>query len=447
MSTDVDVLVAGAGGAGLSAAIAAAQRGASVLVAEAFEHFARGNNTSMSTSMIPAAGTRWQAGAGVADDAAAFLADIERKTKGRADAVIARALVGVGPALVDWLDGECGIPLELVTDFKYPGFSQYRCHTVANRAGRDLLDGLLRHAAGLADLDIVTPARLTGLSTRDGAWTAALQRPGGGTETVTARAVVLATGGFGADTALVKEYIPEIAAGVYAGGEGCRGDALRLGAELGLDTGYLGAYQGHGSWAVPHSTLLTWATVMHGAVMVNSAGERFGDETVGYSEYARNVLDQPGAVAWMIGDRRVHEACLPFQDYRDLDAAGGVRWSDDPAAVIGCPPAALARTLAGAGPGDRFGRTLWERPGIAAPYFLVRVTGALFHTQGGLLVDGDARVLRDGVPVPGLYAAGGAAAGISGTGGDGYLAGNGLLGALGLGYLAGRHATAAAELG
>ncbi|MER7276953.1 FAD-dependent oxidoreductase [Dactylosporangium sp. NPDC000244] len=442
--TDVDVLVAGAGGAGLSAALAAAQRGASVVVAEAFEHFARGNNTSMSTAMIPAAGTRWQAAAGVADDAGTFLHDIARKTKGRADETIARALVGVGPGLVEWLDGECGIPLELVTDFKYPGFSRYRCHTVANRAGRDLLDGLLRAAAGLDGLDIVAPARLAELSTQDGVWTAVLTRPGGATETVTARAVVLATGGFGADAELVKQYIPEIAAGVYAGGEGCRGDALRLAGELGLDTGYLDAYQGHGSWAMPHATLLTWAAVMHGGIMVNAHGERFGDETVGYSEYARSVLAQPGAIGWMLGDRRVHEACLPFQDYRDLDAAGGVRWSDDPAAVIGCAPETLARTLAEAGPGDRFGRTHWEQPPISPPYFLVRVTGALFHTQGGLLVDGDARVLRGGVPVPGLYAAGGAAAGISGTGADGYMAGNGLLGALGLGYLAGRHATAGA---
>jgi fumarate reductase flavoprotein subunit len=78
------------------------------------------------------------------------------------------------------------------------------------------------------------------------------------------------------------------------------------------------------------------------------------------------------------------------------------------------------------------------------PYGLIKVEGALFHTQGGLLVDGDAAVLRGGRPIPGLYAAGGAAAGISGHGAAGYLAGNGLLGVLGLGYLAG---TAAARAG
>jgi fumarate reductase flavoprotein subunit len=90
---------------------------------------------------------------------------------------------------------------------------------------------------------------------------------------------------------------------------------------------------------------------------------------------------------------------------------------------------------------DPLGRSAWEAP-LQPPYGLVKVEGALFHTQGGLLVDHNAAVLRRGRPIPGLYAAGGAAAGMSGHGPDGYLAGNGLLAALGLGYLAG---TAAAR--
>jgi fumarate reductase flavoprotein subunit len=88
---------------------------------------------------------------------------------------------------------------------------------------------------------------------------------------------------------------------------------------------------------------------------------------------------------------------------------------------------------------DEFGRTFWEKP-LRPPYGAVKVTGALFHTQGGLRVDANATVLHNGAPIPGLYAAGGAAVGISGHGAAGYLAGNGLLSALGLGYLAGRHA-------
>ena len=82
---------------------------------------------------------------------------------------------------------------------------------------------------------------------------------------------------------------------------------------------------------------------------------------------------------------------------------------------------------------------------LRPPYGSVKVTGALFHTQGGLRVDANARVLAGGTPIDGVYAAGGAAAGISGHGASGYLAGNGLLAALGLGYLAGRHIEASNE--
>jgi fumarate reductase flavoprotein subunit len=273
-----------------------------------------------------------------------------------------------------------------------------------------------------------------------------LRAPDGATERVRTRAVVLATNGFGADRDLVREHVPEIAAGTYHGGEGSRGDALRIGRRLGADVGYLDAYQGHGSLATPHGTLLTWATVMHGALLVNADGERFGDETEGYSEFGARVVAQPDSVAWMIFDERIDAACRVFADYQDLLAAGAIRWADDVEALarlIHAPHDRLTDTLAAAHAAargtadDPHGRTAFEGP-LDPPYAAVKVTGALFHTQGGLHVDGDARVLAGGAPIPGLYAAGGAAVGISGHGAAGYLAGNGLLAALGLGYLAGR---------
>jgi fumarate reductase flavoprotein subunit len=184
--------------------------------------------------------------------------------------------------------------------------------------------------------------------------------------------------------------------------------------------------------------------------VVNTDGERFDDETIGYSEYGARVLAQPGRIAWIVFDTRIHDACQPFADYQDLLSQGAVRWADSVEALaetIGAPTEALARTLESAdavargAAGDPFGRTDFAAP-LTSPYAAVRVTGALFHTQGGLLVDGDARVLSPGLdPIPGLYAAGGAAVGMSGSGAAGYLAGNGLLAALGLGHLAGRHAS------
>ena len=447
MDVDVDAVVAGAGAAGLSAAIAAAQAGRSVLVLEQSETFRDGCCTSMSTAMIPAAGTRWQREAGVDDAAATFAADIERKTKGGAEPDVTRALTEVGPALVDWLADRCAVPLELVTDLLYPGHTRLRCHTVPDRSGSTLLRHLLEQAQRSDGLELVAPMRLVDVELdAAGAVRAAIaETPDGARERVETRSVVLATCGFGANEELVRRYCPEIVGGLYHGGDGANGDGLLIGQRLGADTAYLDAYQGHGSVADPHSVIVTWATVVHGGVIVNARGERFGDESTGYSEFARQVIAQPGAHAWTVIDERIEATLEPFADWQRLRAAGAVRRAGDVselAALIGAQPAVLAATLAAAdacaraGAPDPFARTGWEAP-LQAPYLAVRITGALFHTQGGLRTDGEARVLAAGRPIAGLYAAGGAAQGISGHGADGYLAGNGLLGALGLGYLAG----------
>ena len=443
----VDAVIAGAGAAGLSAALAGAQSGRSVLVLEQSETFRDACCTSMSTAMIPAAGTRWQREAGVEDAAATFAADVAAKTKGSADPVVTRALTEVGPALVDWLADGCAVPLELVTDFLYPGHSRLRCHTVADRAGSTLLRLLLETAQRTEGLELVTSMRLVDVELDGvGAVCAAIaETPDGVRERIETCNVVLATCGFGANEEMVRRYCPEIVGGLYHGGDGANGDGLLIGERLGADTAYLDAYQGHGSVADPHSVIVTWATVVHGGVIVNALGNRFGDESTGYSEFARQVIAQPGAHAWTVIDDRIEAMLEPFADWQRLRASGAVRRagdSDELAALIGAPPAVLAATLvaadayACAGAPDPFGRTGWEAP-LHPPYVAVRIAGALFHTQGGLRTDGEARVLRAGRPIGGLYAAGGAAQGISGHGADGYLAGNGLLGALGLGYLAG----------
>ena len=444
--SDVDVLVAGAGAAGTAAALRAAQHGCTVVLVEANEAFRRSSNTAMSTSMVPAGGSRWQDEAGIDDSPADFLADIMAKTGGEADEVVARALTDVAPELVAWLADDCGVPLGLVTDFRYPGHHADRCHAVADRSGATMLGHLLDAVAAADAITLMVPMRLVSVTpVDDDGFRVVVATPDGDEQELLAGAVVLATNGFGANAELVATHLPDIAEGVYHGGDGSTGDALRIGDDLGLDTGCLDAYQGHGSLAVPDRVLLTWAFVMHGGVLVNVAGERFGDETVGYSEFGPAVVAQPDQTAWAIYDERIHHLLTDFKDYRDLIDQGAITTCPDASAVAAATGidldtvtellddvVACARGEAT----DPFGRTDFEEP-LQPPYCVVKVTGAMFHTQGGLRVDERARVLRDGAPVGRLYAAGGAAVGISGHGADGYLAGNGLLSALGLGYLAG----------
>ena len=193
--------------------------------------------------------------------------------------------------------------------------------------------------------------------------------------------------------------------------------------------------------------------MMRGGIQVNAAGRRFSNEHGGYSEQAAKVLAQPGGTVWNIFDDRIHETALEFEDYRNAQEAGAVRVFDDLAALaagLDLPPEALEETfaelrdLAASGQADGFGRRFAPETLLAAPYRAVRVTGALFHTQGGLEIDTSGRVLdRAGRPFPNLFAAGGAARGVSGSGDSGYLSGNGLLSAVVMGAIAGQ---AAAEL-
>jgi len=443
----VDVLVAGAGAAGLAAALAASRRGLEVVVLEASPTFRLSSNTAMSTSMIPAGGSRWQHGAGIEDSPERFYDDIMAKTGWSADSVVAHALTSIAPELVEWMADDLGVPLELVTEFRYPGHSEDRCLAVPDRAGRTLHKHLMEAVADTPLITLMNPMRLTSVDPTVSMPIGCLvQGPDGDPETVVARNVVIATNGFAARRDMVSQFLPEIGSALYHGGDGSTGDAIEIGEALGADMAFMDSYQGHGSVATPHGVIMTWAAVMHGAVLLNSNGERFGDETSGYSEYAVPVLRQPGGIAWVVLDKRIDEKCRAFRDYQDLLDAGGVRWSDDAgtlASTIGASVDVVARSLdeiRSVGEGrtvDVFGRVFDGEP-LVAPCGSVKVTGALFHTQGGLRVDGNARVLAGGEPIPGLYAAGGAAAGISGHGASGYLAGNGLLSALGLGYLAGR---------
>jgi fumarate reductase flavoprotein subunit len=449
-----DLVVAGAGG-GLVAALRAAQHGLDVLVVEASERFRRGNNTSMSTAMIPGVGTRWQRAAGIEDSPDLFVGDVRRKTKGAGDERLARALAEVSPRLVEWLADDTGLELSLVTDFHYPGHSVDRCHTVEGRHGTVLLDHLAAAVTASPRIDLMAPARLVDVLV-DGAGAvraAVVELPDGTREEIDTPAVLLATNGYGADRELVARHCAEIADAVYHGSETSRGDALRIGTALGAETAYLDSYQGHAALAQKSATLVGWATVMHGGVLLDLGGRRFGDETTGYSEYAAVLAARPGATGWLVFDRRVHDACLPFTDFRQTVESGALVWADDAEALAkatGLPAGEVEAELTGTAAlargegrgdedGDRFGRTAFEAP-LQPPYAAVRVVPALFHTQGGLVVDGSARVLRPGgSPVPGLYASGGAAAGISGHGASGYLAGNGLLPALGLAFLAADH--------
>lgn len=439
---EVETLVIGAGAAGLIAALAASEAGQDVLVLER-DSVPQGS-TALSAGLIPAAGTLLQRAAGIDDDADCFAADIQRKAHDENDLKLVTLLAGNSAKVIDWLCESHGLPFSVVEGFDYPGHTRRRMHGLPSRSGRELIDALRGRCETLG-IDILCDAQVKTLHTQGRHVTGVrFVRPGHGkNESVGAARVILACNGYGGNKEKVREYMPEIADALWFGHDGNTGDALDWGMAMGAEASHLGAYQGHGNVAEPHGILITWATMTEGGIQVNNEGRRFWDESQGYSEAARHVLAQQDSVAWAIFDERIAGIARQFEDFLAAEKQGAIKFADTPTAlakVLGLPPEELVRTL-DALPRDacdEFGRDFSTTPALVGPFLGVKVTGALFHTQGGLRVDDQAGVIdREGVAFPNLYAVGGAACGVSGQGDDGYLSGNGLLAASVLGYLAG----------
>jgi fumarate reductase flavoprotein subunit len=440
-----DVVVVGAGAAGLTAALRAAEAGVEVLVLER-DALARGS-TALSAGLIPAAGTRFQIAAGISDTPAAFAADIIAKADGEPDQdQVALLTRQIAPA-IEWLADRHGLPFSVVTDFSYPGHSARRMHGLPSRSGAELMDRLTA-AAEAAGVAIVTGAAVdTLIVAKDGrVMGLGLLRPDGTRDRVGCGSCILACNGHGGDADMVARLQPEMAGALFFGHAGNRGEAVKWGEALGAATRHLSGYQGHGSVAQPHGVLITWATITEGGFQVNAAGRRFANESKGYSEAAADVIAQQDSVAWTVFDARIAGVARQFEDFRQAEAQGAILTGVTAEALAERAklPIALVATMAevdrlkAGGDTDTFGRRWAGAPALVPPFHAVRVTGALFHTQGGLVVDADARVLRkDGSPFGNLFAAGGAACGVSGSKASGYLSGNGLLTAVGYGFIAG----------
>jgi fumarate reductase flavoprotein subunit len=442
---DVDVLVIGAGACGLAAAIAAHDAGASVAVIEKLDR--PGGNSSLSTGSVPAAGTRFQRDAGIADSSERFIGDLMR-IGGPTDCPhLVRRLVETSAATVEWLADRVGARIALVTAYKHVGHSVPRLHAPASRRGRDLVDDLLAAveqrgiplAVGNAAIALITDA--------SGGAIGADIDANGEQHRVVARKTVLAVNGFAGNRDLVARFCPEISGAPYFGARGSTGEAVLWGEALGAALGNIGAYQGYAAVSDPHGSLLSWTTIEKGGIIVNGAGRRFGDESAGYSGYTPNVMAQ-GRPCFAIFDQNIFDVAALEEEFVELADYGGVKKADTPAALAklhGLDPAAVTAAVAtynraarGDEP-DAFGRRDFALAPLIGTLYICRVVPGLFHTQGGLMVDGDGRVLRpNGRPIANLFAGGGAAAGLSGrAGAGGYASGNGLLSAIGLGRLAG----------
>ncbi len=445
---EAEVVIVGAGACGLCAALAARDGQADVLVIER-DAVPRGT-TAMSIGLIPAANTRFQRDRGINDSVELFAGDILKRNNGQTDIDRVHHIVRESAPTIEWLVDKHAIPLSLQNEL-YAGHSLYRMHGTIGCTGGEVMDALY-DASKKAGVRFALETVVDSLFADSNGRIAGVRVTSEGQQRdIACGALILASSGFAANREMVTKHIPAMAkAGAYCH-HGAQGDAVRWGEGLGAALGDITAYQSHGGLMVDRPVSVPWAHILRGGIQVNATGKRFSDETSNYAERALDILAQPGGFAWSIYDQQIEDNLakyVPYVDFLKVGLVLSADSADELCAITGLPPA-LKDTLrevqdAAAGKSkDPLGRTFRDTKPLTAPFKAVKVTGSLYHTQGGLEVDAQGRVLKaDRSPFPNLFAGGGAARGISGAGCAGYLAGNGLLTASVYGRLAGTAAAA-----
>lgn len=447
VSLVTDIIVIGAGGCGLMAALVAARQGARVLLLEKTDK--PGGGTAFSSKGIRAAGSRAQREKNITDSPELYAQDILTRNNRESDAALTATLAQTSGRVADFLTDVAGIEFH-IGEFAF-GHSALRSHSW--RADKTITDFLFEAVQREANIEVrFSTVVLLLKQDQSGAVTSVVTDKG----ELAARKIILASGGFGASPELLSRYIPKAADIPFPGHPGSTGDGIKMGLAIGAAVENMNAFQPYPAYIGPGKRAIAPEIALSGGIMVDQTGKRFVNETHYPGGLGTKMLDLPGKQAYEIFDARIYQlhrdapGLRKLSTYFDAGILLRAQSEEELAAKLAIDAAGLKQTIreynesVAKGSPDAFGRKLPEP--LRPPFYGVRVTVALYHTQGGLKVNPDGEVLRaDGSIIANLYAGGGAAMGVSGKGLEGYLPGNGLLASLGLGMRAAEHAVKAIE--
>ena len=468
VSYDADVVVIGAGGAGMTAAMTAADAGQKVVILESQAMV--GGNSARATGGMNAAKTVYQdenefdQAAGVEKTlatAAEKYADNETITalaktvseqwaayqanptgyfdsvelmeldtmvggKGINDPELVKTLCEGTADAIDWLD-ENGITLHNVS--RFGGASVKRIHRPVNEEGKVVSVGaymipLLQENCEKRGIDIVLNTTVdTILTDANGA---AVGVSGtdkdGNTVVVNAKSVILATGGFGANLDMVTQYKPELAGFMTTNAAGAQGQGIEMATAIGAGTVDMDQIQIHPTVEANTAALITEGLRGDGAILVNANGERFIDEVGTRDVVSAAEIAQPGSYSWLIVDQAMADASSVIQGYIKKGYTKTGATYEELAKELDVDPAAFANTMetwnsyVEAKNDPDFGRTSFANPLNNGPYYAIKVTAGVHHTMGGVTINSATEVLKeDGTVIPGLFAAGEVTGGVHGA--------------------------------
>ena len=467
-TVEADVVIVGAGGAGMTAAITAANEGKSVVVVESQAMV--GGNSVRATGGMNAAKTVYQdenefgESAGVEKTlktAAEKYADNETITalaktvseqwaeyqknptgyfdsvelmeldtmiggKGINDPALVETLCSNSADAIDWLD-EHGITLHSVSSFG--GASVKRIHRPVDAEGKTLSVGsymipLLEENCEKAGVQILLNTTANEILTDANGAAAGIKATGstGETVTVNAKAVVLTTGGFGANLDMVVEYKPELKGFMTTNAAGAQGQGIEMATAIGAGTVDMDQIQIHPTVEANTAALITEGLRGDGAVLINAEGKRFIDEVGTRDVVSAAEIAQTGSYSWLVVDQAMVDASSVIQGYIKKGYTVTGETYEELGKAMGVDAAAFAETMekwngyVEAKNDPDFGRTSFANPLNTAPYYAVKVTAGVHHTMGGLKINANTEVLNEkGEVIPGLFAAGEVTGGVHGA--------------------------------
>ena len=467
-TVDADVVVVGAGGAGMTAAITAAGEGKSVVILESQSMV--GGNSVRATGGMNAGKTVYQdenefgESAGVEKTlktAAEKYADNETITalaktvseqwaayqanptgyfdsvelmeldtmiggKGINDPELVETLCANSADAIDWLD-EHGITLHNVSSFG--GASVKRIHRPVNAEGKTVSVGsymipLLEENCKKAGVQILLNTTANEILTDANGAAAGIKATGstGETVTVNAKAVVLTTGGFGANLDMVVKYKPELKGFMTTNAAGIQGQGIEMAEAIGAATVDMDQIQIHPTVEANTAALITEGLRGDGAVLINAEGKRFIDEVGTRDVVSAAEIAQTGSYSWLVVDQAMVDASSVIQGYIKKGYTVTGETYEELGKAMGVDAAAFAETMdkwngyVEAKNDPDFGRTSFANPLNTAPYYAVKVTAGVHHTMGGLKINANTEVLNEkGEVIPGLFAAGEVTGGVHGA--------------------------------
>lgn len=424
---DYDIVIVGAGGAGMCAAIAAFDAGIKNLVILEKASMV-GGNTSFSSSGMNASETKFQKEQGIEDSNELFAQETLDGGHNTGDPELVDFMCDHSAGTIDWLDG-LGIRLDNITSTG--GMSVKRCHrpTDGSPVGATVVPGLEAQVKD-RDIKVVKNCQVKSLIVDDSGVVIGVMADNAGSETTyNAKAVILATGGLGSNKELIAKYRPDLKDYASTNQPAATGDGYVMAEEAGAELVQMDQIQIHptvglveGADGSKPAPLIAEAVRGGGAILVNQDGKRFFDEMSTRDKVSAAELEQPGGYAWEVFDQTVYDNNKAVKNY---DSQGlVVTGSDlaDLASKIGVDADTLKATvdaynaITAEGKEDEFGRTKGCIEFVDGNYYAIKVSPGVHHEMGGIKINTSNEALRaDGTKIDGLYAAGEVTGGIHGN--------------------------------